>query len=330
MGHWSQTTKRVVAVLAASLFTLPATSAHPQPLAGAARPVTLVVPFAAGGGIDSVARIFAEKMQEELQQPVAVENRTGAGGIVGINSVAKAAPDGHTLLVMEASSVLAKWLHKDVPFRVTQDLAPVAMIATTSLGLFAGPAVAASDVRELIAYSKAHPDELSVGTPGIGSPHHLAALMLDRLAGIHIAHVPYRGTAPSLNDLLAGRIPLIWAVPIAVKPFVDEGKVKALGVSGTQRVAMLPQVPTIAESALPAFKLTLWLGVAAPAGTPSDILARLSEVVRSVTQRADVQERMAELGYDLVFHDRDAFAHVIADEEKEYGEIIRAAGIQPQ
>jgi tripartite-type tricarboxylate transporter receptor subunit TctC len=226
--------------------------------------------------------------------------------------------------------VLAKWLHKDVPFRVTQDLAPVAMIATTSLGLFAGPAVAASDVRELIAYSKAHPDELSVGTPGIGSPHHLAALMLDRLAGIHIAHVPYRGTAPSLNDLLAGRIPLIWAVPIAVKPFVDEGKVKALGVSGTQRVAMLPQVPTIAESALPAFKLTLWLGVAAPAGTPSDILARLSEVVRSVTQRADVQERMAELGYDLVFHDRDAFAHVIADEEKEYGEIIRAAGIQPQ
>ena len=314
--------------VAAAFLTQVATGANAQP--NSAEPFTLVVPFAAGGGIDIVGRLFAEKLAHELHAPVVVENRTGGGGIVGTNFVAKAKPDGHTLLLMEASSVLAKWLHKDARFEVTRDFTPIAMVATASLGLFANPSVQANDVKQLIAYDRAHPGELSVGTPGIGSPHHLAALMLNRAAGIHITHVPYRGTAPSLNDLLGGRIPLIWAVPINVKPYVEQGKVKALGVSGSQRVAMLPQVPTIAESAIPNFNVTLWLGVAAPAGTPPDMVAHLTDAVRAVSRLPDVEARMRQLGYDLTFRDSKHFAQLIAHEQDAYGEIIRAAGIAPQ
>ena len=317
-----------LALFAAAFVAQITTTAQARPTS--AQPITLVVPSVPGGGIDIVGRLFAEKLADQLRVPVIVENRGGGGGIIGTNFVAKARPDGHTLLLMEASSVLAKWLHKDVPFEVTRDFMPVAMVATTSLALFASPSVPANDVKQLIAYSKAHPGELSVGTPGIGSPHHLAALMLDRAAGIHITHVPYRGTPPSLNDLLGGRIPLIWAVPINVKPYLDQGKVKALGVSGMQRVAMLPQVPTIAESAIPNFSVTLWLGIAAPAGTPPDVVARLADAVRVVTLLPDVEARMAQLGYNLSFADRDGFARRIAHEQDAYGEVIRAAGIQPQ
>jgi tripartite-type tricarboxylate transporter receptor subunit TctC len=208
--------------------------AQPYP----ARPITLVVPIAAGGAVDTAARIVAERLQEKLQQSVVVENRPGAGSLIGTNFVAKAAPDGHTLLLMEPGAVLAKWLNKGVPFDVTSDFSPIAMVATSPLVLFAHPSVAAHDVRELIAYSRDNPGRLSVGTPGLGTPHHLAAAWLNTGAKIHITHVPYRGATPALNDLLG--VPLIWASPVAVLPFVVQGKVKALAVSTLQRDRTLP------------------------------------------------------------------------------------------
>ena len=219
------------------------------------RPITLVVPVAAGGGVDTAARILSEKLQEKLKQPVMVENRPGAGSMIGANFVAKANPDGHTLLLMEPGAVLAKWLNKSVPYDVTNDFAPIALVATQPLVLFAHPSLPVNDVKELIAYAKANPGKLSVGTAGIGSPHHLAAAWLNTAAKIEIMHVPYRGAAPALNDLLGGQIPLIWALPVAVMPFVEQGKVKALAVSTQQRFPMLPQVPTVAESAVPGFDI---------------------------------------------------------------------------
>ena len=173
--------------------------------AGDTRPVTLVVPIAAGGGVDTIGRIFAVELGDRLKQSWVVENRPGAGGLIGLDSVAKAVPDGHTLVVMETSAVLQKWLHKSVPFDVVADFSPVAQMATTSLVLFANPTLPAANVKELIAYAKANPGKLSVGTPGIGSPHHLAAAMLNARAGIDIVNVSYKGAAPSLNDLLAVR-----------------------------------------------------------------------------------------------------------------------------
>src|SRR5208282_868166 len=238
---------------------------------GDTRAVTLVVPIAAGGGVDTIGRVLAGELAERLKQPWVVVNRPGAGGVVGIDSVAKATPDGHTMLVIETSAVLQKWLHKNVPFDVVADFAPVAQMATTPLLLFANPSLPVANIKELIAYAKTNPGKLSVGTPGIGSPHHLAVAMLNAAAGIDITHVPYKGTAPALNDLLGGQIPLIWATPNVVMQYVEAGKIKPLATGSLDRIALLPNVPTVNESGVPGFDVSVWFGIAAPARTPRDI-----------------------------------------------------------
>src|SRR5262245_21808913 len=197
------------------------------------------------------------------------------------------------------------------------------------LFLFANPSLPAADVNALIAYAKANPGKLSVGTPGIGSPHHLAAAMLNSGAKIDITHLPYRGTAPALNDLLGGQIPLIWATPNAVIQFVEAGKVKALATASPQSIALLPQVPTIAESALPGFDVGVWFGIAAPVKTPGEVVERLAKEIGEITKLPDVQKRLSPLGYDLDFAGSDALRDLIASDHKRYGAVIREAGIAP-
>ena len=299
------------------------------PAGDATRPITLVVPIAAGGGMDTIGRTLAERLQERLKQPVVVENRVGAGGVTGVDYAAKAAPDGRTLLLLDISAVLHKWLHKSVPFDVVEDFAPVAQVATTPLLLFAHPSLPVADVKELIAYARANPGKLSVGTPGVGSPHHLAAAMLNSAAKIDITHVPYRGTAPALNDLLGGQIPLIWATPNAVIQFVETGKVKALATASAQRIAILPQVPTIAENALPGFDVGVWFAIAAPAKTPRDIVERLGKEIGEITRLPDVQKRLSPLGYDLHFAGSESLRDLIVTDHTRYGTVIRDAGIAP-
>ena len=278
-----------------------------------ARPVTLVVPIAAGGAVDTAARIFAEKLQEKLQQTFVVENRTGAGAMIGTGYVAKAAPDGYTLLLMESSVVLSKWLHKSVPFDITSDFMPIARVATNPLVLFAHPSLPANDVKELIAYSKANPGKLSVATSGAGTPHHLAVLMLNAAAGIDITHVPYRGTTPALNDLLSGQVPLMWSTPVGVMQFVEQGKAKTpLGSRRRERVAILPHVATLAENAVPGFDLQAWLGIAAPAGASPDVVSRLSQAIREITEMPEVQRRMAAMGQNLDFRNSDEYRERLA------------------
>jgi tripartite-type tricarboxylate transporter receptor subunit TctC len=315
-------------VLAAALAT-GASGAAAQAQTYPARPVTLVVPIAAGGAVDTAARIFAEKLQEKLQQTFVVENRTGAGAMIGTGYVAKAAPDGYTLLLMESSVVLSKWLHKSVPFDITSDFTPIARVATNPLVLFAHPSLPANGVKELIAYSKANPGKLSVATSGAGTPHHLAVLMLNAAAGIDITHVPYRGTTPALNDLLSGQIPLMWSTPVGVMQFVEQGKLKTLGVTTPQRVAILPNVATLAENAVPGFDLQAWLGIAAPAGAPPEVVARLSQAIREITEMPDVQRRMAAMGQNLDFRNSDEYRERLASDHQKFGAIIRAAGIEP-
>ena len=314
----------VVAALAAG-----ASIAGAQTQTYPARPVTLVVPIAAGGAVDTAARIFAEKLQERLQQTFVVENRTGAGAMIGTGYVAKAAPDGYTLLLMESSVVLSKWLHKSVPFDITSDFTPIARVATNPLVLFAHPSLPANDVKELIAYSKANPGKLSVATSGAGTPHHLAVLMLNAAAGIDITHVPYRGTTPALNDLLSGQVPLMWSTPVGVMQFVEQGNAKTLGVTTPQRVAILPHVATLAENAVPGFDLQAWLGIAAPAGVPPDVVARLSQAIREITEMPEVQRRMAAMGQNLDFRNSDEYRERLASDHQKFGAIIRAAGIEP-
>jgi tripartite-type tricarboxylate transporter receptor subunit TctC len=299
------------------------------PAGEGARAITLVVPIAAGGGMDTLGRAIAERLQERLKQPVVVENRVGASGVVGVDYVAKAAPDGRTLLLLDISAVLHKWLHKSVPFDVVADFAPIARVATTPLLLFANPALPVADVKALIAYAKENPGKLSAGTPGVGSPHHLAAAMLNRAAGIDITHVPYRGTAPALNDLLGGQIPLIWATPNALVQFVEAGKVKPLATASLERIAILPQVPTIAESALPGFNVGVWFGIAAPAKTSRETVERLANEIGEITRQPDVRKRLSALGYDIDFAGSDALRDLIASDHERYGAVIRDAGIVP-
>jgi tripartite-type tricarboxylate transporter receptor subunit TctC len=294
-----------------------------------ARAITLVAAIAPGGGVDTVARIVAEKLQERLPQPVVVENRTGAGGLIGAASVAKTAPDGYTLLVMEPSTILAKWLHKNAAFDVLTDFTPIALVTTTPLVLFAHPSLPVSDTRELIAYSKANPGKLSAGTPGIGTPHHIAALMLNAATGIDIPQVPYRGSAPALSDLLAGQIPLLWATPVAVLPFVQQGKVKAIAIATLEREPILPQVPTIAESAVPGFHVDIWLGIAAPAQVAADTVRLLEHAIGEITRIPEVGKRMSTLGFNLDYRSAEKFRDLIASDHQRYGEVIRAAGIEP-
>jgi tripartite-type tricarboxylate transporter receptor subunit TctC len=293
------------------------------------RPVTLVVPIAAGGGVDTIGRVFAAILADRLKQPWVVENRPGAGGAVGIDSVAKAVPDGHTMLVIETSAVLQKWLHRDVAFDVVADFAPVAQMATTPLLLFASPSLPVSNLKELIAYAKANPGKLSVGTPGVGSPHHLAAAMLNAAAGIDITHLPYKGTAPALDDILGGQIPLIWSTPNVVMQYVENGKLKPLAVGSPQRVALLPNVPTVRESGFPGFDVSVWFGIAGPAKTPREVVERVSREIGEIDRMADVRAKLAPLGYQLDYADSRRFAEKIAADHARYGKVIHDAGIAP-
>jgi tripartite-type tricarboxylate transporter receptor subunit TctC len=321
---------RWLAIAASLAVLVGASPLRAQAPAGeGARAITLVVPIAAGGGMDTIGRAIAERLQERLKQPVVVENRVGAGGVVGVDYVAKAAPDGRTLLLLDISAVLHKWLHKSVPFDVVADFAPIARVATTPLLLFANPALPVADVKALIAYAKDNPGKLSVGTPGVGSPHHLAAAMLNRAAGIDITHVPYRGTAPALNDLLGGQIPLIWATPNALVQFIEAGKVKPLATASLERIAILPQVPTIAESALPGFNVGVWFGIAAPAKTSRETIERYAGEIDEITKLPDVRKRLSALGYDIDFASSDALRDLIASDHKRYEAVIRDAGIAP-
>jgi tripartite-type tricarboxylate transporter receptor subunit TctC len=315
--------------LGAGAAALPAATRIAQAQTYPTRSITLVVPFAAGGGVDTAARIIAEKLQEKLQQSVRVENRAGAGSVVGTNFVAKAAPDGYTLLLMDPGAVLAKWLNKTVPFDVTSDFSPIAMVANSPLVLFAHPSVAFHDLKELITYSRANPRKLSVGTAGVGTPHHLAAAWLNTGAKIDITLVPYRSAALALNDLLGGQIPLIWASPVAVMPFVKQGKVKMLAVSTQHRDRMLPQVPTVSESGVPGFDTTNWFGVAAPAQVPPEVVVRVGQAIRDAVELPDVQKRMSTLGFNIDFRNSDQFREMIIRDHQKYGILIREAGIQP-
>jgi tripartite-type tricarboxylate transporter receptor subunit TctC len=293
------------------------------------RNITLVVPIGAGGGVDTMARLLAAKLQERIKLNIVVENRVGAGGAIGTDSVAKAAPDGHTLLLMEMGASIRKWLHKNNPFDVVKDFEPIAQVSMIQILLFAHPSFPANDLKGTIAYVKANPDKASAGIPGVGSPHHMASAMLDVAAKIKLTTVTYRGAAAATNDLIAGQIPLAWAAPTAVMPHVEAGKAKALGVASPTRFARLPQVQTFRENAGLDINADTWFGVVAPAKTPKQIVALLAKEIKAVTDLPDVKQRAEAAGLTVSYSDSDTFRRRIAADHERFGKLIQAAGIQP-
>ncbi len=294
------------------------------------RHIVLVVAFGPGSGIDFAGRLIADKLSKRLGLPVVVENRPGAGGMTGAEYVTQAQPDGGTLLLMDSATVLQKWLHKDVPFNVLTDFAPVAKMTNSTLLLCAQASFQCNSIKELVALARSEPGKLSCGTSGVGSPHHLDLLLFNSLAHINIVNVTYRSSLAAVTDLLGGQIPLAWSGLTAVKGHIQAGTLKALGSASERREPQLPNVPTFAEEGVPGVVVNNWFGIAAPAKTSSTVVAKLTKELAAVAQDPDFAERLQKSGFNATYLDPQQFGAEIHDDDARFGKLIRDAGIVPQ
>jgi len=291
------------------------------------RAVKIVVPFPAGGSNDILARILAQKLGERTGQTFLIENRSGAGGNIGADAVATSEPDGYTLLLTAPSPLtINAALYKSLPYDPAKAFAPVALLAFVPIVLAVHPSIAANNVRELIALAKAKPGTINFGSSGNGSTNHLAGELLKSMTGINIVHLPYRGAAPAMKDLIAGHIPMMFDNIPAVLPQVQAKSIKAIAVAGTKRAATLPDIPTVAESGVPGFAASAWFGLVAPAKTPAPVLAKLESEVDAILKIPDVQKRFAELGAEPAGISGAAFGRFLADETAKWTKIIQSSG----
>jgi tripartite-type tricarboxylate transporter receptor subunit TctC len=291
------------------------------------RPVKIVVPFPAGGSNDIVARALAQKLSERTGQSFYVENRGGAGGNIGAEAVASADPDGYTLLLTAPPPLtINAALYKELRYDPANAFAPVALIASVPIVLAVNPSVEAKNVNELVALAKAKPGSLSFGSSGNGSTNHLAGELLKSMTGIDILHIPYKGAAPAMNDLVAGHIPMMFDNMPAVLAQVKGKSINAIAVAGAKRASAMPDVPTVAESGVPGFEASSWFGLVAPAKTPAPVLAKLEDDIAAILKMPDVQKRLDELGAEPGTVSGAAFGKFLADETTKWTKIIRESG----
>jgi len=294
------------------------------------RPVRIVVPSPPGGGTDIVGRVLAQHFSKGLGQPFVVENKPGAGNMIGIEAVARSPGDGYTLLFVASTLALNSVLYKKVPYDPVKDFAPITLAATAPNVLIVNPALPARSLAEFIALAKSKPGALSYGTPGIGTSPHLSMELLKSMAGIDIVHVPYRGTAAAVTDLIGGQIAVTFANALTAKPQVDSGRVRALAVSGPKRIEALPAVPPLAEAGVPGYEAMQWYGLAAPAGTPAPAIARLNAEAVKALQSDEMKEKLALDGAQPVGSSPAEFAALIKSELEKWTRVARAAQIPPQ
>jgi tripartite-type tricarboxylate transporter receptor subunit TctC len=307
----------VLAVLGVSQAL--AQSAYPT------RSIRIVVPNSAGGTADTVARLVARGLTERLGRPVLVENRPGAGTIIGTETVARAPADGYTLLMSPSTLAINPASYKKLPYDALRDLAPISQIATVPSVLVVHPSVPAKSVKELIALAKARPGELLYASPGHGTIPHLTMELFASMANIRMLHVPYRGAAPARLDLIAGRV-----ATTTVIAYVPDGKLRALGVTSARRSAAAPDIATIAEAGLPGFELVQWYGLLAPAGTPREIVVRLHEDAVAVVRAADMKDHIAKSGGEVVASSPEEFGTFLRADTVRMTKAVKAAGIQPE
>jgi tripartite-type tricarboxylate transporter receptor subunit TctC len=293
------------------------------------RAVTLVVPYPAGGGLDALARMLGQKLAERLGKPVVIENRTGAGTVIGAASVAKAAPDGYTIMLGTSTPfAITATLNKSLPYDPAKDFAPIALVSNAPFLLLVHPSQPVHSVADLIALAKAKPGQLSYGSAGPGSPQNLSFELLKTLTGINIVHVPYRGDGPALTDLVAGHIPTMFGEPTPILPLLKDGKVRALGVSSASRLPIAPDVPTIAEAGVPGFDLTSWQMIVAPAGTPHEIVDKLHVEVKKVLELPEVKAEFARTARITVdYPSVDDLQRFMRSEIVRLGKVVEHAGI---
>jgi tripartite-type tricarboxylate transporter receptor subunit TctC len=291
------------------------------------KPIRFVVPYPAGGPLDTVARLLGQKVGDSVKQPVIVENKAGAGGNIGADAVAKAPPDGYTILMgAVATHAINPTLYASMPYDAAKDFIPVTQVASTPNVLVVSPSIPANDVREFIAYAKARPGQLNFGSGSTGSAGHLAGELFKVMAGVDMTHVPYKGAAPAMNDLIGGRIQLMFDNLASSLAQVRAGRVKALAVTTAKRSALAPDLPTIAESGLPGFDINTWFGIFVPARTPREVVERLHAEFTRALAAPDVREKMVSLGAEPVGSTPAEFAAYIRSEEAKYARVIKASG----
>jgi tripartite-type tricarboxylate transporter receptor subunit TctC len=293
--------------------------------------VTFVCPFPPGGGTDILTRMLAQELQDKLKQAVIVDNRTGAGTVIAAAAVAKSPPDGHTLLLAPVTTLaIGPSIYKSLPYDTVKDFAPIGLVGSAQFALVANPSLGANTLPELIALVKAKNGQMSFGTSGASTPHHLFMEMFLKMIGGKAQHVPYRGSVPALTDVVSGQIQFMMVDLAVAIPMINEGKVKAYGVTSPTRVKAMPDLPTLAEAGLPGFSATGWFSVVARAGTPGPIVDRLNAILMTYLKRPDVNDKLQTLAIDTMTSTPGELAAFIPAEITKWAQVVKDAGIVPE
>jgi len=292
------------------------------------RPVRIIVPFGAGGPADIYARFLGQRLQEPLGQPFVVENRPGAGSVVGSDAVAKSPPDGYTLLLMSNTHTVNETLIPVKPFQLLRDLAPVAPVNYSDLLLVVHPSVPANNLKELIALAKSEPGRMNYASSGPGTPYHMAGELFKSLAGVDVVHVPYKGSDGARVGILGGQVQMMFDAITTMAPNVRAGKLKGFGTSGRTRSGVLPETPTVSEAGVPGYEATIWLGVMAPAGTPRPVVDRLNAEISRITGSAEVKDAWAKQGATALSMTPEQFGQYLREDIAKWAKVIAQAGIK--
>jgi tripartite-type tricarboxylate transporter receptor subunit TctC len=294
------------------------------------RPVKIVVPFAAGGPADNYARFLATRLQESLGQSFVVEDKPGAGSLIGTDIVAKSAPDGYTLLLMSNTHTVNETLIPSKPFVLTRDFTAIAPINYSDLVLVAHPSVAASNLKDLLKQAKERPGKLNYASSGLGTPYHMAGELFKSMSGVYLVHIPYRGSSGARTDVMGGQVDLMFDAVTTMAEQVKAGKVKALATTGTQRSSVLPDVPTVHEAGVPNYEATIWLGLLAPKGTPKAIVDRLNEAVSKIASQPAVRQEWGRQGATPMVMTPAMFEKYIQDDIAKWARVIKSANIKAE
>ena len=316
----------LLAAMAAAGWPVPAAAQQAYP----SKPVRIISPFPPGGGNDALCRIVAQKLVEGLKQQVIVENRAGANGIVGTEVAARSAPDGYTIVLIPSGHAVNATLYRKLPFDSIRDFAPITLAGSSPLVLAVHPSLPVKSVKELVALARARPGQLTYVSAGVGASGHLGGALFETLTGTKMVHIPYKGMALAITDLMSGQVSLTFGTSLSVIPHARSGRLRALATTGARRSPALPDLPTVAEAGVPGYEASLWYGFVGPARLPPEVVRRLNSAIVAVLGLPDVRDRLASQGVDPQPTTPEEFAQLLASDVERWAKVIQRAGIQPE
>ena len=317
---------RTIVFILLAAIALPAFAQPSYP----AKPVRIVSPFPPGGGNDTLCRTVAPKLGEILKQQVIIENRAGANGIVGTEVAARSAPDGYTILLIPSGHAVNASLYKKLPFDSIRDFTPITLAASSPLVLAVHPSLPVKNVKDVIALAKSRPGQLTYVSSGVGSSGHLAGALFDTLTNTKMVHIPYKGMALAITDLMGGQVTMTFGTSLSVVPQVRSGRLRALATTGAKRSPALPDLPTIAETGVPGYEASLWYGFVGPAKMPPEIVNRLNSAIVAVLEMPEIRERLASQGVDPIHNTPEEFAKLLVNDLDRWAKVVKRAGVQPE